>query len=77
MKNTIFVFSMFICLGAIKAQVVDTFYLRIPISKNDTIIYKRIIQFDNNDSLYHIRDYFPNGQIQMEGTYSSFDKSIK
>jgi len=68
---------MFICLGAIKAQVVDTFYLRIPISKNDTIIYKRIIQFDNNDSLYHIRDYFPNGQIQMEGTYSSFDKRIK
>jgi len=77
MKNTTLILSLFICLGAIKAQEVDTFYLHIPISKNDTIIYKRIIQFDNNDSLYHVRDYYPNGQIQMEGTYSSFDKSIK
>jgi hypothetical protein len=77
MKNTILILSLFICLGTIKAQEVDTFYLHIPISKNDTIIYKRIIQFDNNDSLYHVRDYYPNGQIQMEGTYSSFDKSIK
>jgi pimeloyl-ACP methyl ester carboxylesterase len=64
-------------VGLIQAQEIDTFYLHIPISKNDTIIYKRIIQFDNNDSFYHVRDYYPNGQIQMEGTYSSFDKSIK
>ncbi len=77
MKNTTLILLLFICLGAIKAQEVDTFYLHVPISKNDTIIYKRIIQFDNNDSLYHVRDYYPNGQIQMQGTYSSFDKSIK
>ena len=77
MKNTTLILLLFICLGAIKAQDVDTFYLYVPISKNDTIIYKRIIQFDNNDSLYHVRDYYPNGQIQMEGTYSSFDKRIK
>jgi len=77
MKNIALIISLFVCLGAIKAQDVDTFYLHVPISKNDTIIYKRIIQFDNNDSLYHVRDYYPNGQIQMEGTYSSFDKRIK
>ena len=77
MKNITLILSLFICFGSIKAQKVDTFYLHIPISKNDTIIYKRIIQFDKNDSLYHVRDYYPNGQIQMEGTYSSFDKSIK
>ena len=77
MKNATVILSLIIGLGATKAQEVDTLYLHIPISKNDTIIYKRIIQCDNNDSLYHVRDYYPNGQIQMEGTYSSFDKSIK
>jgi pimeloyl-ACP methyl ester carboxylesterase len=77
MNNTILILSLFICQVKIEAQVTDTFYLHIPTSRNDTIIYKRIIQFDNRDSLYHVRDYYPNGQIQMEGTYSSFDKSIK
>ena len=77
MKNIILILSLFIGLGAVKAQEVVTYYLHHPISKNDTIIYKRIIQFDKNDSLYHIRDYYPNGQIKMEGTYSSFDKRIK
>ncbi len=77
MKEIALIILFFICTGVIKAQDVDTFYLFIPISKNDTIIYKRIIQFDKNDSLYHVQDYYPNGQIQMEGTYSSFDKSIK
>ncbi len=76
-KATFLIISLFICLAAIKAQVVDTFYLHIPTFKNDTIIYKRIIQIDINDNLYHVRDYYPNGQIQMEGTYSSFDKTIK
>ena len=77
MKNITLILSLILYLGPIKAQEVDTFYLHHPISNNDTIIYKRIIQFDKNDSLYHVRDYYPNGQIQMEGTYSFFDKSIK
>jgi hypothetical protein len=77
MKNITIIISLFVCLGSIKAQEVDTFYLHYPISKNDTIIYKRIIQFDKNDSLYHVKDFYPNGKIQMEGTYSSFDKSVK
>lgn len=67
MKRAAFIFSMFICLGTIKAQEVDTCYLRVPISKNDTIVYKRIVQFDKKDCLYHVRDYFPNGQIQDAG----------
>lgn len=77
MKSTVLVLSLVICLGAINAQEVDTFSLHVPISNNDTIIYKRLIHFEKNDSSYHVRDYFPNGQIQMEGTYSSFDKRIK
>jgi len=69
--------SFFICLGAIKAQELDTFYLSVPIAENDTILYKRIIQFDPVDHLYHVRDYYPDGQIEMEGSYLSFDKNIK
>lgn len=63
--------------GVLDAQQIDTFYLHHPVSKNETIIYKRIIQFDRSDSLFHVRDYFENGQIQMQGTYSSFNKNIK
>ncbi|MDN5202738.1 hypothetical protein QQ008_15220 [Fulvivirgaceae bacterium BMA10] len=76
-KTTLFILSLLACLVAANAQEIDTFYLHYPVSKNDTIIYKRIIQFDKHDSLYHVRDYYPSGQIQMEGTYSSFDKHIK
>ena len=77
MKEVALIILFLICSGAIKAQDVDAFYLPIPISKNDTIVYKRIIHFNESDSLYHVRDYYANGQIQMEGCYSSFDKKIK
>ena len=77
MKNTILILSLFVCLGAIKAQGVDTFYLKYGVSKYDTIIYKRIIEFDNGSKIYHVRDYFENGQIQMDAFYSAFNKNIK
>ena len=75
MKYTLLI--LFFFLGTLKTQEIEIFYLHQPISKYDTIIYKRIIQFDKNDSLYHVEDYFENGQIQMKGTYSSFDKTVK
>jgi len=77
MKNTALILLMLVCQGVIDAQEADTFYLHIPVSDNDTIIYKRIIQFDKNNNLYYVRDYYLNGRIQMEGAYSSFDKTIK
>lgn len=76
-KESALIILFFIFYGALKAQQLDTFYLPYPISYQDTIIYKRIIEFDKTDFTYHVRDYYPNGQIQMEGTYSSFDKRIK
>ncbi|MCB2220698.1 MAG: prolyl oligopeptidase family serine peptidase [Bacteroidetes bacterium] len=77
MKESVLIILIFIFSGALKAQQVDTFYLHYPISYQDTIIYKRIIEFDKTVAIYHVRDYYPNDQIQMEGTYSSFDKHIK
>jgi len=77
LKEIAVVILIFVCSGAIKAQEADTFYLHYPVSFKDTIIYKRIIEFDKKDATYHVRDYYPNGQIQMEGTYSLFDKHTK
>ena len=56
-----------ICFG-IHAQQIDTIILHHAISKYDTIVYKRIIRFDSNDSLYLVEDYFENGQIQIKQT---------
>lgn len=65
-----------ICFG-LHGQEIDTFIIHHPVSKYDTVIYTRVIQFNHNDSLYHVMDYFENGQVQMEGTYSSFNKHVK
>jgi dipeptidyl aminopeptidase/acylaminoacyl peptidase len=76
-KNLLLIILLYFGVGAINAQNTETFYLHVPKSKNDTIVYKRLIQFDKTTNLYHVRDYYPNGQLQMEGTYSSFDKTVK
>lgn len=61
----------------LKAQTIDTFLLRYPVSKNDTIVYKRIIEKSDKDDLIHVRDFYSNGQIQLDARYSKFDKTIK
>ena len=63
--------------GFLKAQETDTFLLHYAVSKGDTIIYKRIIKLDKRTNLFHVKDYFENGQIQMDAYYRSFDKHIK
>jgi pimeloyl-ACP methyl ester carboxylesterase len=77
MRHTVVTVLMIFNLGLIQAQDIDTFLLRYGASKYDTINYKRIIEFDKISKLYHVRDYFENGQIQMDAFYSSFDKKIK
>jgi predicted esterase len=77
MRHTAVIILMIFSLGQTRAQDRDTFLLRYGVSKYDTIIYKRIIEFDKISKLYHVKDYFENGQIQMDAFYSSFDKKIK
>lgn len=77
MKHIPIIILLIIIFGPIKAQEIDTFLLNYAVSKGDTIIYKRIIQFDKSNSLFHVKDYFENGQIQMDAYYTSFDKNIK
>jgi antitoxin component YwqK of YwqJK toxin-antitoxin module len=77
MRNTAAIILMIFSSGLILAQDIDTFFLKYGVSKNDTIIYKRIIEFNKIAKIYHVKDYFENGQIQMDAFYSSFDKNIK
>lgn len=77
MKLPVFVFVLILTAGLIQAQDIDTFLLHYPRSINDTILYQRIIRYDKEHRIYHVRDYYPGGKIQMEADYSSFDKTIK
>lgn len=77
MKHIAIIILLIISFGLLKAQEIDTFLLHYAVSKGDTIIYKRIIQFDKSNNLFHVKDYFENGKIQMDAFYSSFDKHIK
>ncbi len=77
MRRTIIFTLLTITLGFVKAQEIDTFTLHYSRAKGDTIIYKRIISPDKKRNLIYVKDYFDNGQIQMDASYSSFDKNIK
>ena len=77
MRYTFAIIVIFASFATTKAQEAETFILHNAISKYDTLVYKRLIRFDNHDRLYHVSDYFENGQIQMEATYRSFDKHVK
>lgn len=77
MKHIAIIISLIFSFGLLRAQEINTFLLHYAVSKRDTIIYKRIIQLDKSNNLFHVKDYFENGQIQMDAYYSSFDKHIK
>ncbi len=61
----------------VNAQTIDTFLLHYPISKDDTVIYKRIIEKYEKNNMIHVQDNYPNGQIQMDAYYSYFDETVK
>ena len=60
MKNTVAIASLIFSFGLLKAQEIDTFFLHYAVSKGDTIIYKRLIQLDKSNNLFHVKDYFEN-----------------
>jgi len=77
MKRKAITISLIFTLGLLKAQEIDTLILHYAVSKGDTIAYKRLFQFEQSNNIFHVRDYFENGQIQMDAFYSAFDKHIK
>lgn len=66
-----------LCPVPAECQEMDTIVLRDAVSKFDTVVYKRVIQWDAISKRYHVKDYFENGHIQMDAFYSVFDKHIK
>lgn len=77
MKRIAAVLSILFCLGRGQAQEAETQTLRQAVSNRQTIIYTRVISRDDRTHLFHVRDYYENGQIQMDAFYASFDKRVK
>ena len=77
MKRPAAVLSILFCLGRVQAQETETYVLQQAVSNRQTIVYKRVIRFDDRKHRFHVRDYYENGQIQMDAFYSSFDKRVK
>jgi len=64
---------MLFCLGRVQAQETETYVLRQSVSNRETIVYARVIRFDDKTHLFHVRDYYEDGRIQKDAFYSSFD----
>ena len=69
--------AVLFCLGHAQAQETETYVLRQTVSNRETIVYTRIIEFDSQKRLFHVRDYYENGRLQMDAFYASFDKTVK
>ena len=77
MKLFATIYILILTSVGLQAQKIDTFLLYYPISKYDTVVYKRIIEKSDKDKLIHVRDFYSNGQTQMDAYYSNFDKNVK
>lgn len=64
-------------IGRATGQEIDTLELHHAVSKGDTIVFTRIVYRDTTSFVYHVQDYFENGQIQMDACYTSLDRNIK
>ncbi len=77
MKRTAAVLSILFCLGPVQAQDTETYVLHQAVSNRETTVYTRVIRFDGQTHLFHVRDYDENGRLQSDAFYSSFDKRMK
>jgi pimeloyl-ACP methyl ester carboxylesterase len=77
MKRTVATLTMLFCLGRAQAQETETYVLRQTVSNRETIVYTRVIEFDGQKRLFHVRDYYENGRLQMDAFYASFDRQVK
>lgn len=59
------------------AQPTEILRVQRSLSNSKTIVYVRHVRFDEKDRLYHVQDFYENGQIQMDATYSALNKQVK
>ncbi len=67
--STILAFFLTYCVAF--PQQVETIQIERTVSKSRTIHYTRNIRKNEESQLYHVRDYYENGQLQMEAYYSN------
>jgi pimeloyl-ACP methyl ester carboxylesterase len=77
MKPITALLSTLLFVGWAQAQVLETYRLRQALSNRQSIVYTRVIRYDGQKRLFHVRDYFRNGRIQMDAFYTAFDKRVK
>jgi hypothetical protein len=57
MKRTVAVLSVLFCLG-VQAQEPETYVLHQAVSNRETIVYTRVIRYDDQKHLFHVQDFF-------------------
>jgi pimeloyl-ACP methyl ester carboxylesterase len=77
MTRTAAVLAMVYCLGWTPTQEGETYILKQVVSSRQTIVYTRVIRFDDRAHLFHVKDYDEVGHLRMDAFYSSFDKRVK
>jgi hypothetical protein len=77
MRHATAVLSMLVCLGWTQAPDAETYRLTKAVSNRETVVYTRVIRFNEKTRVFHVLDYYDDGQIQMDAFYSSFDKRVK
>ncbi len=68
---------MLFCLGWAQAPETETCLLHQAISNREAIVYRRVIRFDSQNHVFHVQDYYEDGQVEMEAFYTAFDKRVK
>jgi len=67
---------MLACPALPGAQADEVYLLTKAVSNRETIVYERVIRFDERSRRFHVRD-FAGGRIQMDAFYSAFDRRVK
>jgi len=77
MKRIIIIISLIFSFELLKSQEIDNLLLRPAVLKGDTIIYKRIFEYHKSNNLFHVKDYFENGQLQGKVRYWTSDGKLQ
>jgi poly(3-hydroxybutyrate) depolymerase len=69
---------LFVMLSSIgNAQTNDTLTIQYAESKNDSTLYRRIVEYDPKAHIYHVTDTYLSGQMALQGDYLSIDPTVK
>jgi hypothetical protein len=74
-KYTSIVSALLVMYDRPAALATGTFQVQRGLSESMAIIFVRSVRFDKRDHLYHARDFFENGQIQMDVTCNTRNRN--